>query len=357
MTSISAIDARPLALTMGEPAGIGPDITLKAWMGRTSFEVPPFVFVGSSAALRVRANILGLDVTVQEVDRPDQAIGIFDRALPVLPLQCQTVTAGKPTISTASTVIEAIEVAVKLTQAGQVSGVVTNPIAKAVLKRAGFPHPGHTEFLGQLAKPDSSQAPPRAVMMLAAEELKVVPVTIHIPLADVSVALTSDLIVETAEIVAHDLKNRFGLAAPRLALSGLNPHAGEDGTMGREDQDIITPAIARLVAQGHHVVGPLPADTMFHAQARRTYDVAICMYHDQALIPIKTLAFDRGVNVTLGLDFIRTSPDHGTAFEIAGSGVAQETSLVEALKLAHEMAKSQTETPYSDMPKSSSHVI
>ncbi len=223
--------------------------------------------------------------------------------------------------------------------AGRASAVVTNPIAKSVLYRAGFTHPGHTEFLAELAARDGKT--PHPVMMLWSPELAVVPVTIHLPLRGAIETLSTDLIVDTARIVVADLKARFGIAQPRLAVSGLNPHAGEDGSLGSEDQTIIAPAVAKLHAEGVDVRGPLPADTMFHAAARETYDCAICMYHDQALIPIKTLAFDHGVNVTLGLPFIRTSPDHGTAFDIAGTGRADPMSLIAALRLAERMAQAQ----------------
>ena len=223
-------------------------------------------------------------------------------------------------------------------RAGRAGAVVTNPIAKSVLYRAGFSHPGHTEFLAELAA--QGGLPPRPVMMLWSPILAVVPVTIHVALRDAIAHLTMEDIVATGRIVAHDLRTRFGIAQPRIAVSGLNPHAGEDGSLGREDIDIIAPAVAQLRKDGVDVRGPLSADTMFHEAARRTYDCALCMYHDQALIPIKTLAFDDGVNVTLGLPFVRTSPDHGTAFDIAGTGRANPSSLIAALRLAARMANS-----------------
>ena len=324
---------------MGEPAGIGPDITLLAWLHGRSAGLPPFVYVGCAGVLADRAACLGLDIALEEIAEPAMAGAVFAHALPVLPLACAPAEPGKPRGATAGAVIDAIRTAVRLARAGEVAAVVTNPIAKSVLTRAGFAHRGHTEFLAELAhRPPERNQPPRAVMMLAAGEFKVVPATIHIPLAEVPGSLTTDLIFETATIVAHELTHRFGLPGPRLSVSGLNPHAGEDGTMGREEIDTIVPAIERLRAAGIDASGPWPADTMFHAAARARYDAGICMYHDQALIPIKTLAFDRAVNVTLGLDFIRTSPDHGTAFDIAGSGAARATSLVEALELAWRMA-------------------
>jgi 4-hydroxythreonine-4-phosphate dehydrogenase len=239
--------------------------------------------------------------------------------------------------------IAAIARAVALVSSGQARALVTNPIAKHVLYSAGFAFPGHTEYLAALAAGDApSPAPIRAVMMLWCDTLAVVPVTIHIPLKDVADRLTMTEIVETGRIVALELKARFGIAAPRLAIAGLNPHAGENGTIGLEDQAVVSPAIAVLRAEGIDAFGPLPADTMFHARARAGYDAALCMYHDQALIPIKTLAFDEGVNVTLGLPFVRTSPDHGTAFDIAGRGIARPDSLIAALKLADRMTRVMT---------------
>jgi 4-hydroxythreonine-4-phosphate dehydrogenase len=244
---------------------------------------------------------------------------------------------GQPDDTSADAAISSIRQAVADVTAGQAAAVVTNPIAKSVLYRAGFPHPGHTEFLAELAA--SGGHTPQPVMMLWSPALAVVPVTIHVPLQEAITRLTHDLIVSTARIVVADLKARFGLAHPRLVLSGLNPHAGEEGTLGTEELRIVTPAIETLRAQGIDVRGPLPADTMFHDAARKTYDCAICMYHDQALIPIKTVAFDDAVNVTLGLPFIRTSPDHGTAFDIAGTGRANPSSLIASLRLAARMAR------------------
>ncbi len=328
---------RPLALTQGDPAGIGPDITLAAWLSRRETELPPFIFLGDPAVLAARAAMLGLNVPLREADT-DSALSIFDDTLPVLPIPVGTeVAVGEPHVATARGTISAIETAVSLCFEGKAAGVVTNPIAKSILYQAGFGFPGHTEFLADLAeKATGKKVLP--VMMLAGPKLRAIPVTIHIPIKDVPAALTSDLIAETCRITHHDLTTRFGIAQPRLAVAGLNPHAGEDGAIGKEDQDVIHPAIFKLRAEGIHVFGPLPADTMFHDEARARYDVAICMYHDQALIPAKALGFDTSVNVTLGLPFIRTSPDHGTAFGIAGQGIARETSLVEAIKLAGDLA-------------------
>jgi len=328
----------PLALTMGEPAGIGPELTLLAWSERERLGTPPFVVLADPDHLGRLAAQLEMSVPIV-VTEPARAVEMSRLALPVLPLDMAVVgNPGQPNAADAPAVIESIRRAVELTFAGETSAVVTNPIAKAPLMRVGFPHPGHTEYLGALAQEHTGDRA-RAVMMLWSEELAVVPVTVHMPLEQVPPLLTEELIVETARITATDLRTRFGLATPRLAICGLNPHAGEDGALGHEEQRIIEPAIARLRAEGIQVSGPHPADTLFHAAARAHYDVALAMYHDQGLIPIKTLAFDRGVNVTLGLPYIRTSPDHGTAFDIAGSGRANPTSLVEALKLAERLAQ------------------
>jgi 4-hydroxythreonine-4-phosphate dehydrogenase len=328
--------AKPLALTSGEPAGIGPDITLLAWLRRAELELPAFYVRGDCGSLRERAMALGLDVEIAEV-RPEDALATFTKALPVAATgQPATARPGQPDDSSANAAIASIRQAVDDVVTARAGAVVTNPIAKSVLYRAGFHHPGHTEFLAELAA-NAGQAP-QPVMMLWSPTLAVVPVTIHLSLRDAIARLSTDLIVSTARIVAAGLKSRFGIARPRLALSGLNPHAGEDGSLGTEDQAIVKPAVDILRAAGIDASGPLPADTMFHQAARKTYDCAICMYHDQALIPIKTLAFDDGVNVTLGLPFIRTSPDHGTAFDIAGTGRANPSSLVAALRLAARMA-------------------
>jgi 4-hydroxythreonine-4-phosphate dehydrogenase len=328
---------RPLALTQGDPAGIGPDITLAAWSARRELNLPPFLFLGDPAVLAARAALLGLDIAIREADS-DTALSVFADALPVFPIVSGAdVSAGQPHVTTAKGTIAAIETAVSLCFGGKAAAVVTNPIAKSVLYQAGFGFPGHTEFLADLAE-RATGAKVLPVMMLAGPKLRAIPVTIHIPINQVPSALTEDLIVDTCRIAHHDLKTRFGIAQPRLAVAGLNPHAGEDGAIGREDQDVIHPAVVKLRAEGINVFGPLPADTMFHDEARGRYDVAICMYHDQALIPAKALGFDTSVNVTLGLPFIRTSPDHGTAFGIAGQGIARDTSLVEALLLAADLA-------------------
>ena len=327
----------PLALTLGEPAGIGPDLTLGIWRRRIDLDLPAFYLIGNVDFLKDRARALGLDIPLSAVT-PAEAGAAFERALPVVPLDLAVTAApGKPDASSAPAAIASIRRAVADVLAGHAAGIVTNPIAKNVLYRAGFAEPGHTEFLGRLAAEATGQAV-QPVMMLWSSELAVVPVTIHLPLREVVAALSTDLIVETGRIVARDLSARFGVKRPRIAIAGLNPHAGEAGALGEEDATIVAPAVAQLKAEGIDVLGPLPADTMFHERARATYDVALCMYHDQALIPIKTLAFDHAVNVTLGLPFVRTSPDHGTAFDIAGTGKADPSSLVAALTLAARLA-------------------
>ena len=330
---------KPLALTIGEPAGIGPDIAIAAWQKRHELGLPPFYLIGDRVFLAARARAIGTELSLADAT-PNDAVRLFADALPVVDVGHRiTAQPGKPDDSSAPAAIAAIRNAVADVVSGRASAVVTNPIAKSVLYRAGFGHPGHTEFLAELA--GNGGPAPLPVMMLWSPDLAVVPVTIHLPLRDAITELSSDLIVRTARIVASDLKARFGIAKPRLAISGLNPHAGEDGSLGAEDQTVIAPAIATLRSEGTDVRGPLPADTMFHAAARKTYDCAICMYHDQALIPIKTIAFDDGVNVTLGLPFIRTSPDHGTAFDIAGTGKANPASLIAALRLAARMAEAK----------------
>jgi 4-hydroxythreonine-4-phosphate dehydrogenase len=327
---------KPLALTSGEPAGIGPDITIKAWLRRNELKLPAFYLLGDRDFLHSRAMTLGLKLKFADV-RAEDAVDAFADALPVVatghPASAQ---AGLPDDTSADAATASIRQAVADVLAGRASAVVTNPIAKSVLYRTGFRHPGHTEFLAELAAVGGHT--PQPVMMLWSPALVVVPVTIHVPLREAIAQLSTDLIVTTVRIVNAALKARFGLANPRLAVSGLNPHAGEDGTLGTEDRSIVAPAIEILRAEGIEVTGPLPADTMFHDAARKTYDCAICMYHDQALIPVKTLAFDDAVNVTLGLPFVRTSPDHGTAFDIAGTGSANPSSLIAALRLAARLA-------------------
>jgi 4-hydroxythreonine-4-phosphate dehydrogenase len=330
---------KPLALTLGEPAGIGPDITLMSWLRRRQENLPPFYVVGDPSALARRASRLGVEVAIAEVDVA-KAAQTFAHALPVVGTGVRaSAEAGHPDTTSASAALASIKQAVADVQAGRAAAVVTNPIAKHVLYGAGFKHPGHTEFLAELAA--AGGRAPHPVMMLWSEVLAVVPVTIHLALRDAISALTTELIVATCRIAEAGLRARFGIARPRLALAGLNPHAGEGGSLGVEDQAIVAPAVTALRTSGLDVRGPLPADTMFHAAARATYDCAVCMYHDQALIPIKTVAFDDAVNVTLGLPFVRTSPDHGTAFDVAGTGRANPSSLIAALRLAARMTSSR----------------
>jgi len=324
---------RPLAVTMGEPAGIGGELTLKAWLKRRGGK-RPFFALADPALLEGTARALGLDVPVREIASAAEAAKCYGDCLPILPIRLATaVAAGQPTKLNAPATIESIRWAADLALSGAVAGIVTNPIQKKTLQEAGFRHPGHTEYLAELA----GGVP--VAMMLASPQLRVVPVTIHLSLAAAVRALTSELIERTGSIAAKGLSTLFGIAQPRLVVAALNPHAGEQGTMGDEEQLVIAPAVARLRKEGIDVRGPLPADTLFHPAARGTYDAALCMYHDQALIPIKTVDFSGGANVTLGLPFVRTSPDHGTALDIAGSGRADAASLIAALDMADDMAR------------------
>ena len=326
----------PLALTQGDPAGIGPELALRAWLLRNERALPAFAYVGDITHLAAVAERFRLPVPMCACDWPEVA-GAFQAALPVIGHgHVVEAATGAPDSRWAAATIASIAQAVRAARHGHAAAVVTNPIAKSVLYAAGFAYPGHTEYLAHLAA--NGGVTPRPVMMLWSDELAVVPVTIHIPLREVPNQLSTEAIVETGRIVAQGLRERFGIENPRLAVSGLNPHAGEGGALGTEDAEIVAPAIAALRALGIDASGPYPADTMFHARARAGYDVALAMYHDQALIPIKTIAFDEGVNVTLGLPFIRTSPDHGTAFDIAARGVARPDSLCAALLLAARMA-------------------
>jgi 4-hydroxythreonine-4-phosphate dehydrogenase len=322
---------------MGEPAGIGGELTLKTWRGRTESLVPSFFALDDPSRLADLAYELGWTIPVVEIAEPSEAIEVFEHALPVLPVTIGfRIKPGQPDPDSVKAVIQSIKTGVELCVAGKAAGIVTNPINKNVMHQGGFAFPGHTEYLASLLGLDN-----REVMMLACPDLKVVPVTIHVSLAQAIATLTEDKIVEIASTTHQALMRDFGIEKPRLAIAGLNPHAGENGDMGREEIDIIIPAINRLLALGIHAKGPMPPDTMFHQQARTGYDVAICMYHDQALIPMKTLGFDVGVNATLGLPIVRTSPDHGTAFDLAGTGRACEKSLVSALKMAEEIARNR----------------
>lgn len=328
--------SQPLALTMGDPAGIGGELSLMARRDAAPGE-RVFYAIDDPERLVTLADSLSIGVRIVPIDAPSEAATAFVDGLPVLaePLAVSQ-PPGTPEPRNAAAVIRSIERAVAHAQAGEAAGVVTNPInKKALYDGAGFVFPGHTEFLAHLGGVE------RTVMMLVSPMLRVVPVTIHVSLREACDSLDAAMIVDTAEILDAALKRDFGLANPRIAVSGLNPHAGEGGAMGREEIEIIAPAIVRLREAGVNAFGPLPADTMFHAAARAGYDVALCMTHDQALIPLKALDFARGVNITLGLPFVRTSPDHGTAYDIAGTGKADSASLIEALHVADAMANAR----------------
>jgi 4-hydroxythreonine-4-phosphate dehydrogenase len=314
---------RPLAITLGDPAGIGPEITAKAWHALRDTG-PVFFLTGPLSPLQRAASLCGLPQPTA-IQTPADAIALFSSGLPVVPPESHTE-------SPARTILASIEAAVAFAQSGEASAIVTNPIHKKSLYDAGFKFPGHTEFLAHLT---GAQNP---VMMLAIEGLRVVPVTVHLSVADAVNALSQENIIHAARVTAHELHVKFGIERPRLAVAALNPHAGEDGALGVEEKTIIGPAIARLRAEGLDVSGPAPVDTLFHPAARERYDAAICMLHDHALLPLKTLDFDGGVNVTLGLPIIRTSPDHGTAFDIAGKGIANPASLIAAIRLAAQLA-------------------
>lgn len=339
----SPTNSSALAISVGDPAGIGLDCLLLAWQAHlrgTITPLPHFVVLCGRELLEQRARTLGVQAELKAFSQDasqtptDTRHHLFyqelENALKGVP--------GQPQTSDGPGVVESITTAVDMVRNGKARGVVTLPINKKNLYDSGFEYPGHTEFLAALSESwPGVEAPVRPVMMLAGPELRAVPVTIHIPLKDVPNQLTTEAIIETATIAERDLRQRFAIAAPRLALSGLNPHAGENGALGQEDAAIIAPAIQALQAAGIDCTGPLPADTMFHAAARSRYDLAICMYHDQALIPAKALAFDETVNVTLGLPFVRTSPDHGTAYDIAGTGKANPASTIAAMRMADEM--------------------
>lgn len=326
---------KPLAVTMGEPAGIGPDLLLALYAQRVERSLPPFVVFGHVDFLRARAQRLGLSFEIISAD-PYEGMKAFPRALPVFPVEGAVHDRpGQPDSAAGAVVIESIGRAVTATQGGQCRAVVTAPIHKGALYGAGFAYPGHTEFLAALCATDGRV--PLPVMMLAHDDLRAVPLTIHVPIKDVPGLISRELILDTLRVMSHDLRQRFHIAAPRIAVAGLNPHAGEGGTIGREDVEIIGPAIADARAEGIDAVGPLPGDTLFYPPHWRHYDCVLAMYHDQALIPIKTVAFDAGVNITLGLPIVRTSPDHGTAFDLAGTGKASPSSFAAAIAMADQM--------------------
>jgi len=325
----------PLAISIGEPAGIGPDLILQIYQRRNQLQPPPFIVYGNLKFLKERSQRLGLDLGFA-LATPDKAGKIFPKALPVFDLEADILDQpGKPVPEAGKVVLEAIARATGDCLTGACRALITAPINKAALANIGFGFPGHTEFLAHLCAGGGEE--PIAVMMLAHDDLRVVPLTIHVALARVPELISTQMIVRKTRIIANDLTRRFGIKTPKIAITGLNPHAGEEGTMGDEEHDIIKPAIALLKREGHDVTGPLPADTMFHLPNWRLYDVVVAMYHDQALIPIKTVAFDKAVNVTLGLPIVRTSPDHGTAFDLAGSGKASYQSMLAAIRMADKM--------------------
>ncbi|WP_343519793.1 4-hydroxythreonine-4-phosphate dehydrogenase PdxA [Sphingomonas sp.] len=321
----------PLAVAMGDPAGIGPEIIAKAWRDRDFQALPRFFAVGDP-----RAVAAVWDGPVAPIGSPDEARAVFDTALPVLVVtHADAIVPGQPDDAGARCALDSLELATGLARSGAAGALVTGPVSKAQLYRIGFTHPGQTEFVAERC----GIAPENAVMMLAGPTLRVVPVTTHIALAQVPQAITVELIVAKARVTARGLSRNFGIESPRLAFAGLNPHAGESGAIGREEIDVLEPAIRQLQEEGIDAVGPFAADTMFHARARAAYDAAICLYHDQALVPLKTLHFDEGVNMTLGLPIVRTSPDHGTAFGIAGQDMAEPGAMIAAIRMAGQAAE------------------
>jgi 4-hydroxythreonine-4-phosphate dehydrogenase len=324
----------PLAVSIGDPAGIGPEVIAGAWAQRQAAGLPPFLAIGDARSIRAV-----WDGPIATLSDPAGATAAFATALPLIQVDDPgEIVPGQPNLPGARCALDSLELACGLARQGMASALVTGPVSKAQLGAIGFAYPGQTEFVAERC----GIAIANAVMMLAGPTLKAVPLTVHVPLAEVPRLVTSELIVNRARITARALARDFGIAAPRLAIAGLNPHAGEQGTLGREEVEIIRPAVEALRAEGLDVVGPLPADTMFHAAARARYDVALCMYHDQALIPLKALHFDDGVNVTLGLPIIRTSPDHGTAFDIAGTGRAAPSAMIAAIRMAADCAARRT---------------
>ena len=329
------MDLPPLALSLGDPAGVGPELIAAAWARREEAELPPFFVTGGADVLRAAAAQRGLAVPVAELFHPNEAVEHFGYALPVLAGIDGHYAPGKPDRAGAELALASLTEATALTQRGEAAALVTAPIAKALLAEVGFDFPGQTEFVAAAC----SYAPGDAVMMLAGPQLRTVPLTVHVALSAVPGLITPALIERKARIVAMALLRDFGIANPRIAVAALNPHAGEHGRMGREDDEVVAPTIARLAAEGISITGPHSADGLFTAHARGSYDVALCMYHDQALIPLKTLDFDAGVNVTLGLPLVRTSPDHGTAFGIAGTGQADPGAMIAAIRMAGECAE------------------
>ena len=324
----------PLAVSLGDPAGVGPELIAAAWAMRQAAALPPFVVIGGAGLLAEAGQSRGLDMPIAVVGSAAEAAAIFAQALPVIGIADRPYRPGQPDQACARLALASLTEATRLATSGQASGIITGPIAKSLLAEVGFDHPGQTEFVAAAC----GIAPADAVMMLAGPSLRTVPITVHNALSAVPGLLTAELIIRRAAITAAALTRDFGIGQPRLAICALNPHAGENGRMGDEEARIIAPAIAALQAQGINATGPHPADALFAPRARATYDVAICMYHDQALVPLKTLDFDSGVNITLGLPIIRTSPDHGTAFAIAGKNIADPGATIAAIRMAGECA-------------------
>lgn len=325
-----ASQLRPLAVSLGDPAGIGPEVVGKCWDNRGRFGLPPFVAIGDPRSLDAV-----WDGPIATIDDPLEADSAFDVGLPILPIaSAETDVPGHPSVAGAHCSLDALELAVGLARSGSAMAVVTGPVSKQQLYAIGFSHPGQTEFVAERC----GISPGNVAMMLAGPSLRTVPVTTHVPLADVSELLSPALIETRGRAALRGLQRNFGIADPRLAIAGLNPHAGEGGALGREEIELIIPAIEALRAEGWRVTGPHPADTMFHSAARGQYDAALCMYHDQALIPLKALHFDEGVNITLGLPIVRTAPDHGTAFDIAGQDCADPRAMAAAIRLAADCA-------------------
>lgn len=323
----------PLAISIGDPAGVGPEIIGKAWEQRKKAKLHPFFAIGDPDCFAAH-----WDGPVERIDSPEQALERFSSALPVMHVHsCGTVIPGQPDLDGAHCALQALEMATGFAKSGNAAGLVTGPVSKAQLYAIGFTHPGQTEFVAERC----GIAKNNAVMMLAGPDLRVVPMTTHIPLSSVVGQLDTRLIRQRLRATAKGLQRDFGIAKPRLAVAGFNPHAGESGNMGREEIDIFGPALAKIRDEGYDVIGPLPADTMFHAEARAHYDAALCAYHDQALIPLKTLYFHEAVNLTLGLPIVRTSPDHGTAFAIAGKNMARPDSMIAAIRMAASAAKNR----------------
>ncbi|MEP2734724.1 MAG: 4-hydroxythreonine-4-phosphate dehydrogenase PdxA [Erythrobacter sp.] len=329
---------RPLAVTLGDPAGIGPELIVEAWTRRDAEQLHPFVVTGGAEVLRKAAAIRGTQCPIVEVASPSEAQTAFARGLPVLDGENGRYHPGKPDEAGAALALQSLAEATLLVLREEAAAIITAPVAKSQLSKVGFEFPGQTEFFAAAC----GMAADDAVMMLAGPSLRTVPLTVHIAIAEVPTALSSDLIIHKARIVARALQSDFGITNPRLAIAGLNPHAGEDGRFGSDESRIITPAIEALVAEGFDASGPHPGDALFTPRARSGYDAALCMYHDQALIPLKALEFDEGVNVTLGLPIIRTSPDHGTAFDIAGKGVADPSAMIAAIRMAGECAAARS---------------